>query len=79
MKKLHVLGSGCAKCNHLLEITTKASQELGLDCEIEKVEDMLRFAEFGVMVTPALVIDGKVAVSGRVPSLEEMKTMLGEG
>ena len=78
MKKLHVLGSGCAKCNHLMEVTTKASQELGLDCEIEKVEDMLRFAEFGVMVTPALVIDGKVAVSGRVPSLDEVKTMLSE-
>ena len=77
--KLHVLGAGCEKCNRLEQTTRTAAEELGLDCEIEKVGDMLRFAEFGVMVTPALVIDGKVAVSGRVPSLEEVKTMLSEG
>ncbi len=76
MKKLHVLGSGCAKCNHLMEVTTKASEELALDCEIEKVTDFMRFADFGVMVTPALVVDGKVKVSGRVPPLEEMKKLL---
>ena len=46
-------------------------------CDIEKVSDMLRYAEFGVMVTPALVVDGKVAVTGRVPSLDEVKSMLG--
>jgi small redox-active disulfide protein 2 len=76
MKKLHVLGSGCAKCNHLMEVTKKAGEELALDCEIEKVTDFLRFADFGVMVTPALVVDGVVKVSGRVPPLEEMKKLL---
>ena len=78
MKKLHVLGSGCAKCNHLLEVTTKASEELALDCDIEKVDDIMRFAEFGVMITPALVVDGAVKVSGRVPPIEEMKKLLTE-
>jgi small redox-active disulfide protein 2 len=78
MKKLHVLGSGCAKCNRLMEVTTKASEELALDCEIEKVTDFLRFADFGVMVTPALVVDGEVKVSGRVPPIEELKKLLCE-
>ena len=78
MKKLHVLGTGCAKCNHLMEVTTKASEELALDCEIEKVSDFMRFADFGVMVTPALVVDGEVKVSGRVPPIEEMKKLLSE-
>ncbi len=78
MKKLHILGTGCAKCNHLAEVTTKASQELALDCEIEKVTDFLRFADFGVMITPALVVDGKLKVSGRVPTIEEMKRLLSE-
>ena len=78
MHKIHVLGTGCAKCNHLLEVTTRASEDLALDCDIEKVSDFMRFADFGVMITPALVIDGEVKVSGRVPPLEEMKSLLGE-
>jgi small redox-active disulfide protein 2 len=76
MKKLHVLGTGCAKCDHLLEVATRASEELALDYEIEKVTDFMRFADFGVMITPALVVDGEVKVSGRVPPIEEMKTLL---
>lgn len=78
MKKLHILGTGCARCNHLMEVTNKAIQDLALDCEIEKVTDFLRFADFGVMVTPALVVDGKVMVSGRVPPIKEMKKLLSE-
>lgn len=61
-----------------MEVTTRASRELALDCEIEKVDDFMRFADFGVLVTPALVVDGKVKVTGRVPSLEEMKNLLTE-
>lgn len=76
MKKLHVLGTGCAKCEQLLEVTTRASREIALDCEIDKVTDFMRFADFGVMITPALVVDGEVKVSGRVPPLEEMKSLL---
>lgn len=78
MKKLIVLGSGCSKCNQLTEVVTKASDELGLDCEIEKITDFLRFADFGVMVTPALVVDGVVKVSGKVPPIEKMKTLLSD-
>ncbi len=77
-KRIHVLGSGCAKCNRLWETVTRASEELALDCEIEKVTDFLRFADFGVMMTPALVVDGQVKASGRVPSVEEVKRMLAE-
>lgn len=77
--KLCILGTGCAKCNQLLETVTKASEELTLDCEIEKISDFMRFADFGVMITPALVVDGAVKVSGRVPSIEEMKKILSGG
>lgn len=76
MKKLQILGTGCAKCNNLTEITKKAADELGLDYEIEKVTDMMRFADFGVMVTPALVVDGIVKLSGKVPSLDQAKELL---
>jgi small redox-active disulfide protein 2 len=78
MKTIHILGSGCAKCRHLHETTTEAARQLGLDCKIEKVEDFLRFADFGVMITPALVVDGKVRVTGRVPPVEELKKLLAE-
>ena len=78
MKKLHVLGSGCAKCDHLMEVTTKAAEELALECEIEKITDFMRFVDFGVMVTPALVVDGEVKISGQVPPIEEMKKLLSE-
>lgn len=76
MKKLQILGTGCAKCNNLAEVTKKAADELGLDYEIEKVTDMMRFADFGVMITPALVVDGVVKLSGKVPSLEQAKELL---
>ena len=78
MKKVHVLGSGCAKCDHLLEATRKAAETIELDCEIEKITDILRFPEFGVMITPALVVDGAVVVSGRVPPLKELQNLLAE-
>ncbi|GAB4240365.1 MAG: thioredoxin family protein [Candidatus Methylacidiphilales bacterium] len=76
MKKIQILGTGCAKCQALTEITKKAAQELGLDYELEKVTEVMRFADFGVMITPALVVDGQVKVSGKVPSLEQTKALL---
>ncbi|QQL46175.1 thioredoxin family protein [Sulfuriroseicoccus oceanibius] len=76
MKKLHILGSGCTKCNTLADLTRQAADELGINYELEKVTDFLKFADYGVMVTPALVIDGKLAVSGRVPALDELKNLL---
>jgi len=76
MKTIQILGTGCAKCNKLADATKAAADELGLDYKLEKVTDMLRFADFGVMVTPAMAVDGAVKVSGRVPSQDELKKML---
>jgi small redox-active disulfide protein 2 len=76
MKKLQILGTGCAKCNALTEVTKQAAEELGLPYELEKITDMMRFADFGVMITPALVVDGVVKAAGKVPSLAEAKTFL---
>jgi len=74
--KLQILGTGCAKCNALTMATEKAAQTLGLTYELEKVTDLKRIMSFGVMTTPALVVDGKVKVSGKVPSMDEIKMML---
>lgn len=76
MKKLQILGTGCTKCNTLASVAKEAADQLQLSYELEKVTDILRFADFGVMFTPALVVDGEVKVSGKVPSLEEMKKLL---
>jgi small redox-active disulfide protein 2 len=74
--KIQILGTGCAKCNNLADAAMQAANELGLEYEIEKVTDMMRFADFGVMLTPALVVNGVVKLSGKVPSLEEAKALL---
>ena len=71
--KLQILGTGCAKCNALTQATEQAAQTLGLPYELEKVTDLNRIMSFGVMMTPALVVDGKVKVSGKVPSVDEIK------
>jgi len=74
--KIQILGSGCAKCRSLTAIAERAAQDLGLAYELEKVTDVKRYPEFGVMFTPALVVDGVVKLSGKVPSLEEAKRLL---
>lgn len=74
--EIKVLGTGCAKCKTLERITREAVEELNLDATIEKVEDIQKIMEFGVMFTPALVIDGQVTFSGKVPKLKEMKKIL---
>ena len=76
MIKIQILGSGCAKCKALTAVTEQAAQDLGLAYELEKVTDMTRYADFGVMFTPALVVDGKVKVSGKVPSFDEARKLL---
>lgn len=76
MKTIQILGTGCAKCNKLAEAAKEAADELGLDYEVEKVTDMMRFADFGVMITPAMAVDGEVKVAGRVPKIDELKQML---
>jgi len=76
MKKLQILGTGCAKCTKLAEATEHAAESLGLPFQIEKVTEIQRIMAFGVMMTPALVVDGVVKVSGRVPSADEIRQML---
>lgn len=76
MKKVHVLGPGCAKCLKLAENTQAAIASLGLECELAKVTDIVEITSFGVMTTPALVVDGEVKAMGKVPSVEQIKEML---
>jgi small redox-active disulfide protein 2 len=77
MKKIQILGMGCQKCNRLQELSEQAANELGIEYTVEKVKDMKRIMDFGVMVTPALVVDGVVKVAGKVPSLDEIKKIIG--
>jgi small redox-active disulfide protein 2 len=74
--KLQILGTGCAKCNALTQATEQAAQALGLPYELEKVTDLKQIMSFGVMMTPALVVDGKVKVSGKVPPVGDIKKLL---
>lgn len=76
MKTIQILGTGCAKCNRLAEAAEKAATDLGIDYQVEKITDMMRFADFGVMITPAMAVDGEVKVSGRVPPPDELRQML---
>jgi small redox-active disulfide protein 2 len=76
MKKIQILGTGCAKCSKLVAATDLAAKTLGLECRIEKVTDLQQIMGFGVMMTPALVVDGVVKVSGKVPTIEEIKRMI---
>lgn len=74
--EIKVLGTGCAKCKTLEKQTKDAVAELGFSAEIEKVEDIYKIMSFGVMTTPALVINQKVVMSGRVPSVAELKELI---
>lgn len=73
---IKILGQGCSKCDKLEENTRKAVEALGIDASIEKVTNIKDIMALGVMTTPALVVDGKVKVSGRVPSPDEIKKYL---
>jgi small redox-active disulfide protein 2 len=76
MKTLQILGTGCPKCKKLAETTEEAAKSLGLEYRMEKVTDIQAIMSFGVMMTPALAVDGVVKISGKVPSAEEMKKIL---
>ncbi len=76
MKKIQILGTGCPKCKKLTENAEEAAKSADLEYEIEKVTEINDIMAFGVMVTPALVIDGKVKVVGKVASPEDIKGML---
>lgn len=74
--KVEILGTGCAKCHKLEQNATEAVKNLGLAAEIVKVTDLDAILSYGVMMTPALALDGKVMVVGKVPSVAEITTML---
>lgn len=74
--KIEILGMGCQKCNALDNAAKQAAKELGIDAEFVKVEDIKEIMKYGVMNTPALVVDGVVKVSGKIPSVEEIKALL---
>ena len=74
--KIQILGTGCAKCKSMAQVAETAAQALGIGYELEKVTDVNRIASFGVLMTPALVVDGEVKLVGKVPSVDELKNML---
>lgn len=76
MKKLQILGTGCPKCNDLSAKTEEAARELGIEYELVKVSDINDIMSFGVMITPALAVDGDVKVAGKIPDLEKIKEMI---
>ena len=76
MKQIKILGPGCRRCEQLAAATKEAADQLGIDYELEKVTDVARFADYGVMLTPGLVVDGEVKSQGKVPSPDELKAML---
>jgi len=74
--KIQILGTGCPKCKTLAENAKQAAQELGVDYELEKVTDIVQIMKFGVMCTPALAVDGKVKMVGKVLAPDEIKKLL---
>lgn len=74
--EIKILGSGCSKCKTLEKLTREVVEQNGIDASITKVEDIVEIMKFGVMATPALVVDGNVMIKGRVPSSQEIKEVL---
>lgn len=77
MKKIEILGTGCAKCHKLEEDVWDAVHELGVEALILTVQDVKKIASYGVMATPALVVDGEVKMAGKSPTKDEIKEWLG--
>ncbi len=76
-REILILGTGCPKCRELAELTEQASSQLGCECEITKITDINEIIGYGVMLTPALVVDGVVKCAGTVPSVEQITEFLG--
>jgi len=74
--EIKILGSGCSKCKTLEKLTRDVVEKNGIDATVTKVEDIYQIMRYGVMTTPALVVDGKVVVKGRIPSFDEIKQLL---
>jgi small redox-active disulfide protein 2 len=76
---IQVLGPGCKRCQALHQLTITAANDLGLDATVEKIDDYAEMARLGVMSTPALAVDGRVLMSGSVPSLTQVRDLLAAG
>ncbi len=76
MKTIQILGPGCPRCKQLAENAMAAVRELGIACNVEKVTEIAKISAFGVVITPALVVDGEVKTVGKVLSTEEIKDFL---
>jgi small redox-active disulfide protein 2 len=76
MKQIKILGPGCRRCQQLAAATRQAADQLGIDYELEKLTDVAKFADYGVIMTPGLVVDGEVKSQGKVLSAEKIKTLL---
>ncbi len=74
--EIKILGTGCSKCKTLEEVTRKVVKDNGIDATITKVEDIVEIMKYNIMTTPALVVNGKVEIKGRVPSSDEIKQIL---
>ena len=75
--KIQILGTGCAKCRKLAQNAEEAARELGRPVEVEKVSDIGEIMKYGVMMTPALAVEGEVKFVGKVPSVKDIKAVLG--
>ena len=76
--EIKVLGPGCAKCQKTEEVVKEAVAESGVSAEVEKVTDILKIAGYGVMMTPAVVVDGEVQSVGKIPNKEDIKAWIGK-
>ncbi|MDA3891802.1 MAG: thioredoxin family protein [Salinivirgaceae bacterium] len=74
--EIKVLGTGCAKCKALEKATKEAIEKTGINATLTKVEDIVEIMQFGVMTTPALVIDGEIVIKGKVPTVDEISKLL---
>ena len=77
--KIAVLGTGCPKCRQTLDVVRQAVEQAHADATIQKVEDIQEILKYRVMMTPAVAVDGQVKISGKVPTVEEVKALLGQG
>jgi len=75
MKEIKILGTGCPRCEQLAAAAGKAADELGIEFELTKIKDISEFPSYGLMLTPGLVVDGKLVVQGKVPTVDEIKIL----
>jgi small redox-active disulfide protein 2 len=78
MKRIQVIGMGCSKCKKLYEMAEAAAKELKIDYQMEKIDDINKIADMGVMMTPALAINDEVKISGRLLGMDELKKIISE-